>query len=85
MPTLIWAGKGNQCTGRCDSRCHNAKWPECLCICGGRYHSAARDGTLEEKLKETEREFVESLKEKGVDVSGLEQMMLPGTTTSREE
>ncbi len=23
---------------RCDSTCHHAKKPRCVCICGGRYH-----------------------------------------------
>lgn len=25
---------------RCDAHCHEAREPECTCICGGRYHGA---------------------------------------------
>jgi hypothetical protein len=28
---------------QCNSRCHSAKRPKCTCICGGKYHGAARD------------------------------------------
>ncbi len=40
---------------RCNSRCHNARGYKCKCICGGHYHGAARAGTLDEKVKEYQK------------------------------
>ena len=38
MTTLIVVYNSDGCLGRCDARCHNAKHPECNCICGGMNH-----------------------------------------------
>lgn len=48
MTLMSWSSSGGA-RGRCDSRCHNAARPDCLCMCGGRYHGAARQpgGLLE--------------------------------------
>ena len=48
MATIIKVGNG-----RCDARCHEAKKPECDCVCGGRYHGALLQGPaeLERRLK----------------------------------
>ena len=56
MPTLMnWTNEdGTQ--GRCDSRCHNARKPECYCRCGGLFHGAGRNGTLNEKLASADRD-----------------------------
>lgn len=52
MTTLMtWANSGGE-KGRCDQKCHLAKGPNCDCMCGGAFHGAGRNGTLETKLKE---------------------------------
>ncbi len=44
MPTLMTQGN-SEGTRRGDATCHKAKKPECACICGGRYHGCAADGS----------------------------------------
>lgn len=46
-------------TRRCDARCHNAKQPRCKCICGGRFHGAARVSGGMEKARKKYAEEVE--------------------------
>jgi hypothetical protein len=38
MTTVIAVYKFSGCVGRCDANCHEAKSPECTCICGGANH-----------------------------------------------
>lgn len=38
MTTVIAVYDSDGCRGRCDARCHDAKEPDCDCICGGRLH-----------------------------------------------
>jgi hypothetical protein len=38
MTTVIAVYKHSGCVGRCDANCHQAKSPECTCICGGANH-----------------------------------------------
>lgn len=40
--TIITQGDGSGKTRRCDGTCHNAKYRECTCICGGRYHGKGK-------------------------------------------
>jgi len=47
MEQLSSSGKRRQC----NSRCHSAKHPKCTCICGGKFHSSAGDGTFEQKVE----------------------------------
>ncbi|MBA7523435.1 hypothetical protein ES705_15562 [subsurface metagenome] len=42
MATLILQKTSGGSIRRCDSRCHYAKFPECKCICGGRFHGAGK-------------------------------------------
>lgn len=37
MTTILRVGN-SEGTRRCDATCHNAKKPDCVCCCGGRYH-----------------------------------------------
>ena len=39
MATLISA-RGDGWRRRCDAKCHRARLPACVCICGGRFHGA---------------------------------------------
>jgi hypothetical protein len=54
MATLIQWGNSEGIKGRCDAKCHNAKRPECECICGGRYHGCAQGGTQPETIVDAE-------------------------------
>lgn len=38
MTTIISVYNSHGLVGRCDARCHNAKEPECDCVCGGSFH-----------------------------------------------
>jgi len=44
---------------QCNASCHNAKHPKCVCICGGRFHGGARDGTLEQRIKKVQEEIID--------------------------
>lgn len=63
MTTIIsWETSGGK-KGRCDARCHNAKGSKCVCCCGGRYHGAARDGTLGQKVEAQQETILNELRE----------------------
>jgi len=66
MTTLIKSGDRV-----CNASCHYARFSTCRCVCGGRYHGCGRDGTLIEKVHETQDRFVEWLEGEGCDVSEL--------------
>ena len=38
MTTVFSVHNSDGCVGRCDAKCHEAKEPECHCICGGAFH-----------------------------------------------
>lgn len=38
MTTLITVHNSNGFVGRCDAKCHDAIYPDCNCVCGGRNH-----------------------------------------------
>ena len=39
---------------RCDSVCHSAKGSKCTCICGGRYHGASVNRSMESERRDIE-------------------------------
>lgn len=51
MTTLIAVYNKSGCIGRCDASCYDAKYPKCVCICGGvnhgKGHSQASENTRE--------------------------------------
>ena len=51
--TTIMAVGNSEGTRRCDARCHDARHPECDCICGGRYHQRGSQANelLQDDLK----------------------------------
>lgn len=61
MPALLRWNNDDGSAGQCDSRCHNAKLPECDCRCGGRFHGKGRNGTLQEALANTSPEELATL------------------------
>jgi hypothetical protein len=65
MTTLITWETGSGKKGRCDGKCHNAKGKRCHCGCGGRYHGAARDGTLAQKQSDFQETIFAELKANG--------------------
>jgi len=67
MATVFTVGNGEG-DRRCDARCHEATQPECDCVCGGRFHGAAVNGTLSEKVQEKAEEMLAYCKANGVDI-----------------
>jgi len=53
---------GGQRKRQCNASCHNARSPKCRCICGGRFHGKAREGMLQECVKQFTKEFLEKAK-----------------------
>ena len=65
MATLMtWKSSGGD-SSRCDAKCHNAVEAECVCMCGGLYHGAARNGTLDALVKEHGDSLLERLVKSG--------------------
>ena len=46
MTTLIAMYGSDECKGRCDAHCYEAKEPECDCVCGGRNHGKGLDQAI---------------------------------------
>lgn len=46
MTTAIAVYTSSGCVGRCDAKCHNAREPECDCICGGRLHGVGSSSAI---------------------------------------
>jgi len=59
--TTIMTQTNSERSWRCDAKCHNATHEKCTCICGGRYHGAARNGSLETLIKERREELLKEL------------------------
>ncbi len=68
MTTAIAVYDSDGLVGRCDARCHEAREPECDCICGGRLHGVAdrverdrimRDELLPHELRDELERFAE--------------------------
>ena len=58
--------------GRCDSRCHSAKHPECRCICGGKMHGATHlPGGVEQAVRDNWEEAVQEAEQKA-EAEGME-------------
>ena len=64
MATLMYWGNSDGIKGRCDAKCHNAKSPDCHCMCGGRYHGGAAKGDLAARVAEHGAEILEAAKER---------------------
>lgn len=65
MTTIMTWGNSEGTKGRCDSRCHQAIHPKCVCICNGRFHSSAhRPGGIEQAVRDTWEEAIEEAEQK---------------------
>lgn len=62
MATIIAVYKGSDLVGRCDARCHEAKEPECHCICGGAYHGVGSVSAAAGRFDLTDDEILEGLR-----------------------
>ena len=72
MTTIMTWGNSSGIQGRCDDRCHNAKKPQCDCMCGGRYHGANRKpGGLEAEVRKHGEEVLKEAKARA-ERDGLE-------------
>ena len=72
MATIMSWGNSSGAKGRCDASCHNAKYPKCVCMCGGKMHSSAnRAGGVEQAVKEHWEEILDEA-EKKAEEEGLE-------------
>lgn len=61
MPTLLrWTNEDGS-NGQCDSRCQNARLPQCECRCGGLFHGKARTGELTGIIANTTKETLAKL------------------------
>ena len=83
MEQISSGGKRRQC----NSRCHSAKHPKCTCICGGKFHGSARDGTFEQKVEELRKPIQEMIDEatKDTPVVVTESLAYPGPTVREVE
>ena len=65
MTTIMSWGDSSGTRGRCDARCHQAIHPQCVCMCGGRYHGAAhRAGGVEQAVRDTWEEAIQEAEQK---------------------
>ena len=74
MTTLIAVYNSDGCVGRCDSRCYDAEWDECDCICGGRNHGAGKQQALD-NTRELAESWIERARANGQDVTSIEQAL----------
>lgn len=59
MTTLIVVYDNEDCKGRCDARCYDAREPHCDCVCGGRNHGAGLEHAVE-NTRELANEWMET-------------------------
>ena len=73
MPTLIIEhGTKGKSRGQCDSRCYNAKSPNCLCCCGGQNHGVGLQTAIDNTRAMTE-ELLQKAEAAGTKI----QVILP--------
>lgn len=71
MTTLISYQSSGGDQGRCDSKCYDADWDECTCICGGRNHGAGKEQALE-NTRELSQEWVDQARANGQDITNVQ-------------
>ena len=60
MTTVFSVHNSDGCVGRCDAKCHEAKGPECHCICGGAFHGVGGAIALDDRKFLTDEEILEN-------------------------
>jgi len=72
MATVMSWGNSEGIQGRCDSKCHYARLPECDCMCEGQYHGKGLLlGGLERAVREYGGEILKSAQQRAAN-EGLE-------------
>ncbi len=72
MTTIMSWGNSEGTKGRCDGKCHSAAGGVCKCMCGGRYHGAARQpGGVEQAVRDTWEDAIQEAEKKARD-EGME-------------
>ncbi len=86
MATLMSWGNSEGIKGRCDSRCHEACEPKCVCMCGGRFHGCAlQSGGVQKAVEDFwDEAFADAIKraeEQGMELAAtpLQLSLLPET------
>ncbi len=78
MTTLMTWGNSEGEKGRCDAKCHDAKEPDCKCMCGGAFHGAAlRTGGVETAVNEFWQEVVEEAEKRAKKEGYQVQIRMP--------
>lgn len=91
MTTVFAVYNSQGCVGRCDAKCHNAKEPECHCICGGAFHGVGSRIAMADRGHLTDAEILENVRKiagggKLRVVRVQEQMTLfPGVTDAEKK
>ncbi len=68
MTTVMRATNPGHYDRRCDDKCHSARGPICDCLCGGRYHGAALDDSLGDRVTQFGEEVFAEAKKKWPEV-----------------
>lgn len=89
MTTVLAVYNSDGCVGRCDAHCHNAKHPECTCICGGMNHGKGREQAMENTreatgLKQEDLELFASLHTPPLDPAVLHVVDRVATPNNRK-
>ena len=71
MVTLISYHSSGSDEGRCDSKCYDAEWDECTCICGGKNHGAGIEQAMD-NTRELAESWVERARASGQDVTDVQ-------------
>ena len=58
MTTVYEVYDSDGCVGRCDAKCHEAKGPECHCICGGALHGVGTKIAVDDRKYLTDQEIL---------------------------
>lgn len=63
MTTIYAVYDRNGCVGRCDAKCHEAKEPDCDCICGGAFHGVGSKVACEDWDTLTDEEILDNCRD----------------------
>lgn len=62
MTTIYAVYNSEGCVGRCDSKCHNALKPDCVCVCGGAHHGIGTKAAVEDRKNVSDDELIQEAK-----------------------
>lgn len=67
MATIFAVYNNDGCVGRCDAKCHEAKEPECHCICGGAFHGVGAKIAQDDRKYLSDAEILEQARKLNKD------------------